>query len=356
MAPLRRHVLPEDHDQGAEGDTSWFERYPPFIQAETRRQVQYKRKCWPDLPDGEHRKRRGYTYPHILPADSWKLNLFEPVREPLVAYLGAQNVELHSEAANLRSSQVCCFNFLFPLRLAPEATGQILAPTLPGVAAVESLEFEVTGDDGATSWLGEPPGGKRGQNRTSIDAAAVWRDLADRKHLTLFEWKYTEEAYGTCGGYRSKGNPAPERCRSLDIFTSPASQCFLASGDSSRTRRRYWEHLRSPLLEKLTGTDGCPFQGPLYQLMRQELLADYFRRSGEYADVAVVALHFAANEGLRGVPNHLCGLGPTVGEIWKTATGTHREVSVEKLMAAFDAAPVSSLKPWRVFVRDRYGV
>lgn len=44
------------------------------------------------------------------------------------------------------------------------------------------IEFEYTGKDeypgpeGFVTWLSEPPGGKRGQNRNSIDAAVFWGD------------------------------------------------------------------------------------------------------------------------------------------------------------------------------------
>src|SRR5688572_4724502 len=78
---VKHHVLPEDPAAGIAGDTSWFVRLSPFVQTETRRQVRYRRTAWPDLPPlGEYSKRRGYLYPHILPPDSWQLNIYEPIR------------------------------------------------------------------------------------------------------------------------------------------------------------------------------------------------------------------------------------------------------------------------------------
>ena len=52
---------------GEEGHTKWFRRLNAFEQQETLRQVAWKRKHWPDPPDGEWTKRKGYTCPHILP-------------------------------------------------------------------------------------------------------------------------------------------------------------------------------------------------------------------------------------------------------------------------------------------------
>jgi hypothetical protein len=47
---------------------------------------------------------------------------------------------------------------------------------LPGLREVTAVEFEYTGPDGTTDWLGEPKRGKRGQDRISMDAAFFWMD------------------------------------------------------------------------------------------------------------------------------------------------------------------------------------
>jgi hypothetical protein len=129
---------------------------------------------------------------------------------------------------------------LFPLRLDLELARAALEPALPGVREVSEIEFEYTGPDGdgdgATVWLGEPAGGQRGQNRTSIDAAVWWTD-GDRRLLTFIEWKYTERNYGTCGGYASRGNKQKHLCENLDVLGGAlSSACYLAHG---RNTRRY---------------------------------------------------------------------------------------------------------------------
>ncbi len=352
-----RHALPEDARPG--DDTAWFGRYSPFIQSETRRQIAWKRRHWPELPDGEHVKNPGHFYPHLLPTSRADLNLFPAVRDQVLHYIKDERIERHIEAPNLRSSQVSCFNFLFPLRINLDAARTVLAPLLPGLSHVQAIEFEVTGGPAATRHLGEPPGGKRGANATSIDATIEWLDKQSRLRLTLLEWKYTEEGYGGCGGYASKGNPDRGLCERLDATStrSAAINCYLASGGSVRLKRRYWDLVRPEWIAALAGIAGCPFRGPLYQLLRQELLADWLRSSGRYDLVDVAAVHFKDNYALQATPSHLAGLGDSVGAVWRAAVpGGLREVEVERLVAAWDASPRESLPGWREYLRDRYGL
>jgi hypothetical protein len=354
------HRLPEDPTPG---DDAWFHRYTQFVQAETRRQVLWKRQTWADLGDGPHAKFKEHTYPHILPEAEWRLNLFPPIAEAAEAYLVEENVEIHSERANLRSSQFACLNLLFPLKLNLLAAAKVLAPCLPGVRRVCGIEFEVTGDAAAVAFMGEPPGGKRGANRTSIDAEVTWTDEANagttRPHLTLIEWKYTEEGFGSCGGYASRGNPHPQTCERLHAATDRGASCYLASGTSSRVRRNYWKHTPPAWLSELAGSVGCPFRGPLYQLWRQQLLAGHFAATGGYSSVSLVAIHWSGNASLTDVPvalAHAVHGVETVGELWNRVTGGFSEVPVEALLRAFDAAPDPALATWRQYVGDRYGV
>ncbi len=204
-----RNTLP-----GEGGDSAWFDRLNEFEQQETIRQVQFKRRHWPDLPDGAWAKRPDRTYPHILPDGELEKALAPQIAREVVEYCTGSNIAIHSEALNLRSSQMCCFNLLFLFRRNLDLAAHALGAVLPGATAIEALEFEYTGPADATLWLGEPAGGKPGQNRTSIDAAIWWR-AGNSRLLTLVEWKYTERSFGTCGGYSSRGNKYKPVCRGL---------------------------------------------------------------------------------------------------------------------------------------------
>lgn len=352
---MKRHTLP---DEG--GECGWFDHLNPFEQQETLRQVDFKRRHWPDLPDGAWAKRPDHTYPHILPDGELEKNFYPPIAEAVLDYCRSSDIAVHTEALNLRSSQVCCFNVIFPLRQNLQLASLALADVLPDAEEVTAIEFEFTGPEEATAWLGEPASGQRGQNRTSIDAAVWWRSGTE-SFLTLCEWKYTERAYGTCGGYASRGNRAPGQCRQLDVVRDdPAASCYLTHG---RHTRRYWDHLElaGVKLSALSHMQGCPFMGPFYQLMRQHLLAAYLRHHDESLnEVFVVSLGFRGNMSLRAVPDGLRGLGPTVEDAWNACLNgvpPLRHVNVESIVARLRAsASPSQERSWLDYLAERYGV
>jgi len=351
---MRKHALP-----GENGHSDWFDRLNQFEQQETRRQVTFKRKRWPDLPDGVWAKKKGetYTYPHILP-DGDK-SLYPGIAGQVIEYCHASNIAVHSEFLNLRSSQACCFNVLFPLRLDLELARAALGPVLPHVGEVSKIEFEYTGpdDDGATEWLGEPAGGQRGQNRTSIDAA-VWWTAGGRRLLTFIEWKYTERNYGICGGYTSDGNKQKHLCKNLDVqSSSPSSTCYLTHG---RNTRRYWDRLKDANIDLLvfSGLKGCPFMGPFYQLMRQHLLAAYCREHEGVDEVYVAAIGFSGNVSLHKLHADLRSLGATVEDAWNVCLQgvppmTH--VNVETIMDRLKVSPRAD-QAWLAYLDERYGL
>jgi hypothetical protein len=239
---MQRHILPGEEG----GDTAWFHRQNPFEQQEIYRQVAFKRGWWPHLPDGAASKRPTHTYPHVLPAGRERLAFYEPLADDILSYLAPNDIAVHSELLNLKSSQAPCLNFLFPLCQDLDLARVALRPLLPGLREVTGIEFEYTGPDGATEWLGEPSGGKRGQNRTSIDAAIFWIGRSNRKHVTLGEWKYTEHNFGVCSAFRNASTEGKARCRALDVprDRDPARSCLLTTGGDRRSRR-YWEHVEA---------------------------------------------------------------------------------------------------------------
>jgi len=348
------HGLPGD-DNGL--DCRWFERLTEFQKSMTLRQVEFKNTNWPELKDkyGEFAKRRGYYYPHILPAGHLEKNFYTGIYNDVQHYLRDKDIELHTEALNLLSSQVCCFNFLFPLKKDLEKASRVLQPVLPEVDKILDIEFEYTGPESTTMWLGEPPSGKRGQNRTSIDAAVWWLDRKELKKLTLIEWKFTEKSFGTCGGYSSNGNTNRRKCHNLRVQSiNPEQDCYVASGKDDRTTRRYWEHLTKAgiSLERFGEHQGCPFIGPFYQLMRQYLLAAHCRdciKDIQAVDVVVIA--FRGNRSFLRVPRHLRHLGNNIVAAWNNLLTTApplRLVFAEELMANAEQ------DSWAKYILNRY--
>jgi hypothetical protein len=347
--------LPGD---GSGLDSRWFERLTDFQKVETRRQAEFKRTRWPSLADGVYSKRPTYHYPHILPDENLDKSFYPPIFSDVLEYLDEEGIALHTEALNLRSSQVCCFNFLFPLKKDVDKATSILSNALPNLRRVLSIDFEYTGPEGATEWLGEPPGGKRGQNRTSIDAAVRWKDPGNKTRLTFIEWKYTEKALGDCGGYNSPKNDQRHRCETMKVRDiHPARDCYLATKKSNRTSRRYWEHLADAgiSLRPLDDHTGCPFIGPFDQLMRQYLLAAYCQAElTNVESVDVIVIGFRGDKDLLRTPEELDHLDHEIVPAWNklltTTAPPLRHVFVEDLLSG---APSDDR---REYIRERYGV
>jgi hypothetical protein len=353
------------------GDTTWFtDRQNDFERTEIVRQVSYKAMHWPHLPPLASHRGSLHHYPHILPPGNEQLAYFAGFADEALAYMRAEDIEVHSEALNLKSSQAACINFLFPLRRDPALAKTVLCDILPNVATVTGLEFEYTGQDETnrahqpcTAWLGEPASGKRGQTRTSIDAAVFWTDTKAETHISLIEWKYTERNFGTCSAFQNATADVKARCRSLDVTDNPAANCILA-GSGRHCHRHYWKHLSAAgiSISKLAAVSGCPFQGPFYQLMRQFLVAQFLRDQKAADHVDVIALEFKGNAALREVPRQLRPLaaGPraTVSDAWNAVLDgvpALRRITAEDLIAAYDTA--AGVDPaWREYIRDRYGL
>lgn len=360
MASMRivKHTLP-----GEGGACSWFDRLNEFEKAETVRQVEFKRNVLQEPNDGTWSKRPGYTYPHIMPDLDLGRVLYGPIARAVQDYCGRNDIAVHTEALNLRSSQICCFNFLFPLRMDLVLAARALGALLPGVTEVFGIEFEYDGGSGATDWLGEARTGKRGQNRTSIDAVIWWKSRLG-SFLTLVEWKYTERSFGTCGGYVSNGNSNKSACTDLSCrdYLAQPRYCYLDS-----KHRRYWSLLDKAGvdLSNIEHTTGCPFRGPFYQLLRQHLLAAYLRicrpvpDMSDVDDVYVAAVHFSGNEALAAP----YVLGDTCFDNIITAWNSllvsvppMRSVQVDDLAAELRQQAGSQYRDLLVYLSNRYGL
>ena len=115
-------------------------------------------------------------------------------------------------------------------------------------------------------------------------------------------------------------------------------------------------------LPAFAGVQGCPFQGPFYQLMRQFLLAAYLLQAGGTDEAEVVSIGFARNTALHRVPPQL---RPLVGgrrdgiiEAWNAVlegVPGLRHWTIEQLMAGVNKIEGVDLG-WRNYLRERYDV
>jgi hypothetical protein len=246
----------------------------------------------------------GPKYDFCLPAEYSALSLLPEVREAALALFAELGVPWHAGICggpgnHLLSSQVQCVNALGQMVADPDRIVRALAPIL-GTAEVDQIEpgrwltFEYIGSE---DYLHEAVSGKRirGAHCTSVDAAFVHRTQDGLRELVLIEWKYTEH-YG-----RRTVVPAKDAVR----------------------YQRYGRLLSAP--DSPIVTDLLPFedllQEPLYQLVRQQLLANELEKAGAHGADRVRVLHVlpagngAYQSSLHGTLAPL--LGATVKEMWQ---------------------------------------
>lgn len=356
-----RHALP-----GKPGDDSkWFEELSPFEKEAVKNQVDFKSKYLTDLVDGRFSKNTDHIYPYILPAGCEFFVFYQPIAKQILNYLSDEDIELHSEARNLKSSQVACLNFLFPLHNDLNLATQVLKSVLPDLKSITSIDFEYTGPPEITEWLGEPKNGKRGKYRTSIDAAIFWLDYGGKRHATLAEWKYCEENFGKCSAYDSGKHNAEFKCDEINLLSDadPSKKCLLTRIDQ-KPPRRYWEHLiESGIATKaFLPVSGCPFKGPFYQLMRQCEVAAFLRKSGSVDFAEVMVISFKGNDAILEISRELTPLISSpksdMFSIWNSGlndVSPVRHVLIEQIMEYGDKINYFDTE-WRTYIHDRYGI
>jgi hypothetical protein len=250
--------------------------------------------------DGEQVGR----YDYCLPPESAAFSLLPEVRDDTLTLFAELGIPWHAGVGDgpsnhLLSSQVQCANALGqmvrdPSRIAPAFGSVVDVGEVLEIEPGRHLTFEYIGD---VDFFGEAPDGvrTRGARCTSIDAAFLHRTRGGEVELVLVEWKYTE-------AYQPR-KPQPSK-------------------DATR-RTRYWASLSDPAGP--VRADLLAFEDlldePLYQLMRQQLLAWHLERTHAHGAHRVVVVHVcpAANDAYQSSlqrPSQLA-LGGTVSEVWR---------------------------------------
>ncbi len=235
-----------------------------------------------------------------LPADHAALNLLSDVREQALALFAELEIPWHAgigtgPSNHLLSSQVQCVNALTSMVTDPERIRRAFAAIDVGeVLQVEPGRFLTFEYIGPKDYLNEAPAGVRvrGAHCTSVDAAFLHRAPDGATELVLIEWKYTES-------YRLR-TPDPVR-------------------DAVR-RGRYLALVQDP--EGPVRSDLLAFEhllDPLYQLVRQQLLAHELEKDGVADRVRVVHVLPPANEAYQQSLHRpeQQALGATVSRVWQ---------------------------------------
>lgn len=280
---------------------------PNYIARERARAIAWKHTTGALPPEARlpapYVRVDGPAYDFCLPAPFADHALLPEVRKSMVAFFAEREIEWHrgpggGVSNHLLSSQVQCVNALGQMVTDPDRLLRAFAPVL-GTAEVLPIEgdsyltFEFIGDE---DLLNEARDGARtrGSGCTSVDAAFVHRTAEDLMELVLVEWKYTESY--------AKRPPDPEK----DEVRRARYAALLADADGP---------VRADLLPF---SDLC--QEPIYQLVRQQLLAHALEQSRAFGADRVRVLHVlpvanaAYQSSLHG--DAVRKLGSNVKEVW----------------------------------------
>lgn len=253
------------------------------------------------LPDDARQPGGFGSHQHLpvcLPADHAVCNLLPEARIIALERFAASGIPWHQgigdgPSGHLLSSQVQCANALAPLVHDPHGLAALFGSVLP---IAEVLPFGAGSDAGGAflsrfdatdhvvfewqglanhlgEWTGTP---QRGAMATSADAAMRYRTLDGPAEIALIEWKYTERyPVGKLSGGAAKLKTRLSRYQRLvDSPDGPMDMSGLDVVDL--------------------------FGEPVYQLLRQVLLADRMEAANEQgADrVRVVLAAPASNSSL----------------------------------------------------------
>jgi hypothetical protein len=276
------------------------------------------------------------------------MNLAPAIRDVANAYFRRHGIVWHQFAHHGRSSQACCLNFFMPLATRPDLLGPIIARGL-NVPALELLPIEegpggeawFVGFEwvGRADYLGEGSNGRlptRGANATSADAVVRAR-LPDRTETVLIEWKYTE-TYG-----------------------QPLAAGRLTTREGRYSARMF--HPNGPLIEN----DQLALQDflwdPLYQLLRQQILAWQMETAREDDTDRVSVLHLSPAENFdlhRVTAPALQAAGEDVFHVFQSLlreSNRFRACSIEEVFEPSLLAASSAGTPeraWSAYLMDRY--
>ena len=246
----------------------------------------------------------GPAYPFCLPAEHAALTLLAEARGVALSTFAELGIPWHAGVGDgpsnhLLSSQVQCVNALAPMMRDPSrvlaAFGQHL--DIAEVLEIEPGRYLTFEYIGPTDFFRESPSGDRvrGAHCTSVDAAFSFRTTAGQVELALVEWKYTES-------YR-KRPPEPQR----DEVRAGRYAAFVADPEG-------------PVCDDVLAFELLADE-PLYQLVRQQLLAHQLERAGAEGASKVRVLHVLSPANLAyqaSLPRaEQRAVGGTVSEVWQ---------------------------------------
>ena len=286
---------------------------------------------------------------HHLGAAFQNENIYSGFRQDALEFFKARRIKWHGSGScdtSIVSSQTACLNSFFPFMSDPVALKGWLSKLYPDIDEVlpisSKLEPPLTSGRQpyvTFEWIGEKNylnerWGSRGQNCTSVDVMFRFRTVANKTHIVIAEWKYCES--DEKAKYQHISNSGTDRVATYRPHLD-ACGCQMSLGNIR------FENL---------------FFNPIYQFMRQQLLASAMEREREMDADIVSVLHVAprANDGLLNLAlSQKVAPGTTVGEVWSTIAkpGRFKSVATEDLIPLLVHSGADPA--WADYIGERYG-
>lgn len=281
--------------------------------------IDWKRKKGIEKPGLHFHKGVPIEYDAILPEDEALRKMMPHIYESSVAHLLAHHARnpfrYHPHFWHMSSSQAANINLFLPILHHPDASAVLAgiegAPKDFATFAPDQFEkfgycLEYWGGNfGKDKWNKGPLGDKSSRAGTDTDIAIAYRNNQGELCLWLIEHKLTEEEFTTCGGFKSDGRTDKVRhdctCGFADILKNKTT-CYY----HDKCGYKYWditEANRSFFANPPMGV-GCPFQGGMNQLWRNQLLGLAIENDGQqFRHTYFSVVHHPANEALDGSLN-----------------------------------------------------
>lgn len=320
------------------------------------------------IAEGDWGWQNGIQREHILPAKRWTLGVWAPIRDGLVRYISASQIQANTGKHNLKSSWTQCANQFFPFRLnkqMSEVLAQFLGFRLDlRISYIEDIEFEYAapGNLEPKRLLGEL-GGMRGSGQTSPDVAVLFGCEDGSSGIYLIENKYTEHSFYDCSGAAKTAskmhsliglppNERPERCRrAIDVHRSPDDMC-----QQQVWGRKYWSLLKDTInVEYLKTCVHCPALRGGYQLFRQQALAQGLAESSVFDHVISGVSYDSRNSVLINCLRNI-GIDSFMTDwagLFNTPVRFHC-FSHQDLVQYAGKSRSSFVQKWRKYIADRY--
>ena len=179
-------------------------------------------------------------------------NLYPPIRHGFLQYAYKDSIAFHDYARHVRSSQIFCFNVLYPIISQTKLEEFIIEKLSLENYELSKWHFEYQPEK---NYLGEWRGKQKPIDYiTSVDFVAFLTSKVNNAIIAVFiEVKFSEENFSKCGGFTSNGNDNKSFCRKSFDINDVNNQCYLIKNKG----RKYFD-LTKYLYNNYI-KENCPF-------------------------------------------------------------------------------------------------